>query len=93
LVATGEPYRFPGKRGHVREVEMATVLDEPIVMQIGETAGLVWKTLAAKGPLSIAKLTSETGVPRELLLQAVGWLAREDKLAFEEGRTRKVGLK
>jgi hypothetical protein len=43
--------------------------------------------------LRIAKLASETGVPRELLLQAVGWLAREDKLAFEEGRTRKVGLK
>jgi hypothetical protein len=54
---------------------------------------MVWKTLAAKGPLSIAKLTSETGLSRELVLQAIGWLAREDKLAFEEGRTRKVGLK
>jgi len=72
---------------------MATMMEEPIVAQIGDAAGLVWKTLASKGPLSIAKLTSETGVPRELLLQAVGWLAREDKLAFEEGRTRKVGLK
>ena len=26
-------------------------------------------------------------------MQAVGWLAREDKLDFEEGRTLKVGLK
>jgi hypothetical protein len=26
-------------------------------------------------------------------MQAVGWLAREDKLEFEEGRTLKVGLK
>ncbi|MGC3966881.1 MAG: winged helix-turn-helix domain-containing protein [Pirellulales bacterium] len=61
---------------------------------IGEAAGIVWRVLATKGPLSLTKLIKESESPRELVLQAVGWLAREDKLVFEEGaRTKTIGLK
>jgi hypothetical protein len=72
---------------------MATATESEVVLQIGEAAGLIWRTLAAKGPLSIAQLVKATGAPRDSVMQAVGWLAREDKLEFEEGRTLKVGLK
>ncbi len=72
---------------------MITELEDAAVAQIGEAAGQVWKTLAAKGPLSLTKLIKESGAPRDLVLQAVGWLAREDKLQFEEGRVRTIGLK
>ena len=64
------------------------------VVQIGETAGLVWKTLAQKGPLSLAKLLKMVGQPRDLVMQALGWLAREDKICIEDqGRSRVVSLR
>ena len=70
------------------------VADAPSgVDAIGHTAGVVWKVLAAQGPLSMTKLIKEAAAPRDLVLQAVCWLAREDKLEFEEGRTKKIGLK
>ena len=72
---------------------MATATEHEAAVQIGDVAGLVWRTLAAQGPLSYAKLVKATGASRDAVMQAVGWLAREDKLEFEDGRTLKVGLK
>jgi hypothetical protein len=64
------------------------------VVQIGETAGLVWKALSEKGPLSIAKLIKMVDEPRDLVMQAIGWLAREEKISIEEqGRSRVVSLR
>jgi len=60
------------------------------VDQIGETAGLVWHKLHETGPLSLAKLVQAIDAPRDLTLQAIGWLAREGKLLIENtsrGRT------
>lgn len=65
-----------------------------VVEQIGETAGAVWRCLDSQGTISLAKLVKELDLPRDLVMQAVGWLAREDKLAIEdEGRTRVVRLR
>ena len=64
------------------------------VAQVGETAGLVWKILRENGPLSMAKLVKAVGGPRDVVMQALGWLAREDKIWIEEdGRTRVVSLR
>ncbi len=64
------------------------------VMQIGETAGAVWKTLAESGPISMAKLVKAVGEPRDTVMQALGWLAREDKVLIQdEGRSRIVSLR
>jgi hypothetical protein len=71
---------------------MATIT-ENCVEQIGETAGQVWNTLATHGPLSLTKLTKESGAPKDLVLQAIGWLAREDKISIEEGRTKLISLR
>ena len=61
--------------------------------RIGSAAGLVWQNLRSRGPLSMAKLTTTTGLPRELVLCGLGWLAREGKLQFlQQGRNRAIGL-
>lgn len=74
---------------------MATATpDTCCVQQIGETAGEIWKVLSLKGPLSLAKLAKEVDAPRDMIMQGVGWLAREDKINIdEEVRSRVVSLK
>ena len=52
--------------------------------QIGETAGLVWHALDEGGPMSLAKLTKQLDVPRDSVMQSIGWLAREGKIRIEE---------
>ena len=64
------------------------------VMQVGEAAGLVWGILAKNGPLTTAKLVKTVGKPRDTIMQAIGWLAREDKIQIEdEGRSRVISLR
>ncbi len=65
------------------------------VAKIGETAGKVWQRLAAANePVSLTGLAQQLNVPRDLVMQAIGWLAREDKVEIvEQGRTRKISLK
>jgi winged helix-turn-helix protein DUF2582 len=76
-----------------RSIAMATDTDSCIA-QIGETAGEIWQVLTIKGPLTIAKLVKEVDAPRDVLMQALGWLAREDKIVIEEdARTRVVSLR
>ncbi len=70
----------------------APVLDD--VSHIGETAGTVWQTLSKNGPMTIAKLVKAVREPRDTVMQALGWLAREDKICIEdEGRARMVSLR
>jgi hypothetical protein len=64
------------------------------IQLIGETAGGVWKALVEDGPMSVAKLVKTVGAPRDVVMQAVGWLAREDKISFEgTARNRQVVLR
>ena len=72
---------------------MATAAQTPCMAQIGQTAGAVWNVLDDNGSLSIAKLVKAVGEPRDAVMQALGWLAREEKiLVKEEGRSRIVSL-
>ena len=60
------------------------------VDQIGDTAGTIWQDLNQHGPRSLTQLTKEIDAPRDVIMQAVGWLAREDKILIDEdGRGRK----
>lgn len=73
---------------------MATATHESCLAEIGETAGTVWRLLDQKGPLTLAKLVKDIDLPRDTIMQALGWLAREDKIEIEEnGRTRTVSLR
>jgi hypothetical protein len=48
--------------------------------EIGKTAGLLWKQLAKNGKSSLSDLRTKTKANPEMLNQAVGWLARENKI-------------
>lgn len=62
--------------------------------QIGETAGAVWNYLTGKEKVSLATIKKDLRVSSELLLAAVGWLAREDKLEFAgSGSSVKISLR
>jgi hypothetical protein len=64
------------------------------IQQIGETAGAVWKSLDKHGAMSLAKLVERVGGNRDVVMQAIGWLAREDKLEMSETkRGRIIALK
>jgi len=63
------------------------------VSQIGEVAGEIWHLLERKGPMSFTKLVKEVDGPRDLTMQALGWLAREDKINIEgDSKSRIVSL-
>ena len=51
--------------------------------KVGEVAGLIWRTLKAKGPMSLMQLTKVPGLSAELAPLGVGWLFREGKLVSE----------
>jgi hypothetical protein len=60
---------------------------------IGDAAGQVWHYLHEHGPTSLSRLVKEVDVPRDVVMQAVGWLAREHKLTIdEESRSKIVSL-
>ena len=71
--------------------------------QIGSTAGKVWHVLNEKNSngtqhpgsaMSLTQLAKEVDAPRDVIMQAVGWLAREGKVEVaEKGRSRTIGLK
>ena len=64
------------------------------IARIGETAGMMWQYLEQNGSASVTGLAQELGVPRDLAMQAIGWLAREEKIDITEaGRTKTVSLK
>src|ERR1700680_3896287 len=76
-----------------RSISMATDT-ESCIGQIGETAGQIWQALHDRGPLTVAKLAKAVDAPTDLLMQGLGWLAREDKINIEEdGRSRVVSLR
>jgi len=73
---------------------MGTDKGTSVVDQIGETAGLVWQTLMKEGQMSLTKLAKQVNPPKDIVMQAVGWLAREGKVHIEEtGRGRVISLR
>jgi hypothetical protein len=62
--------------------------------RIGETAGDVWRVLAERGGQTVAGIKKSIDAPDDVILLALGWLAREDKLVFEtSGRSVTVSLR
>lgn len=61
---------------------------------IGESAGKVWEYLDQNGPSSVSKIAAETGITKNDMQRAIGWLSKEDKLIVEmRGRTETLSLK
>ena len=69
---------------------METLTMSSAVQQVGETAGAVWHALDEHGPQSLAKLVERVGGNRDVVMQAVGWLAREGKIDIAETKRGRV---
>jgi len=55
-----------------------------IIEVYGKNAGKVWKTLENCGPCNTTTIIKNTGLTQEDFFVAVGWLARENKIWFDE---------
>ncbi len=51
---------------------------------IGEAAGKVWKFLDEHGEANLSQIKRYVKIDPNLVLQAIGWLARENKLRIEK---------
>ena len=61
---------------------------------IGNSAGKIWQYLDQNGSASVTKITNETGINKNDVQRAIGWLLKEDKLSIEVvGRTETLSLK
>jgi len=61
-----------------------------LVDQIGESAGRIWHVLHKDGAMSVAKLVETADINRDLVMQAIGWLAREGKLHITETKRGRI---
>ncbi len=65
-----------------------------MIHQIGEVAGKVWMFLKQNGESNLNQLKKGIKADPNVTLQAIGWLAREDKLCIEKkGRFVTYALK
>ena len=62
-----------------------------ITTKIGENAGLIWNALQG-GALTLEALKKATKLKNDDLNLALGWLAREGKVAFEEVEELTISL-
>ncbi|MDL2265375.1 winged helix-turn-helix domain-containing protein [Parabacteroides sp. OttesenSCG-928-G07] len=51
---------------------------------VGESAGKIWHLLAERDSLSIRKIGEMTSYKESHIFLALGWLARENKIEFED---------
>src|SRR5262249_39615013 len=63
-------------------------------VEIGHVAGDLWGVLARDGEMTIAAIKKAVPAPSDIVMAAVGWLAREHKLVFTtHGRSVKISLR
>ena len=62
---------------------------------IGGNAGKLWQVLHSKGPQTPTALAKTLSLKAPEVDRAIGWLAREGKLQFEQAKTGgvKISLK
>jgi transcription initiation factor IIE alpha subunit len=61
--------------------------------KIDDAAGQVWRYLDKNGSTSVSKITNETGLNKNDVQRAIGWLLKENKLIIEAvGRTETLSL-
>lgn len=62
--------------------------------KVGANSGAVWKALNENGALSAKNLEETTGLKKDELLLALGWLIKEEKVGTKkEGRSEVIYLK
>ena len=62
--------------------------------QVGEAAGKVWHLLNDNGPQTLAQIKKKVNGSGDLVVFALGWLAREEKVdIFKDKNSFKVTLR
>lgn len=62
--------------------------------EIGSAAGEVYRYLRQNGQVSLSQLRRDVALSRGRVDQAIGWLAREQKLEFiQDKRTTFIGIR
>jgi hypothetical protein len=62
-------------------------------VEIGKTAGEMWKFLGKNGKTALSGIGKKMGLTPEMTTLSVGWLAREDKIKInKEGKGTVVAL-
>jgi len=56
--------------------------------QIGATAGRIWQTLNDHNQVSLSRIPKMVGEKDTVVYQALGWLAREDKIEYRTKSNR-----
>ena len=56
--------------------------------KIGETAGQIWDLLKKKGEVNMAEVPKLLKEKSTVVYQAVGWLARENKIEYRTAATK-----
>lgn len=57
-----------------------------MIGEIGDAAGMVWRYLEEHGGSTPEEITKGLKLKEPMASMAFGWLAREDKLNFEQTR-------
>lgn len=62
--------------------------------EIGDAAGTIWEYLDKHGETTLSSIKQRVKLSEQMVLMAIGWLAREGKLSFiREGRSVKIELR
>jgi hypothetical protein len=89
-----KPAKLETARSVVPDEGAARPVGEMSSVEIGHVAGNVWELLSRQDGMTLAALKKEVSAPAEMVIAAIGWLAREDKLEFTMvGRGVKVSLR
>jgi Mn-dependent DtxR family transcriptional regulator len=56
--------------------------------KIGETAGQIWDLLKKKGEVNMAEVPRLLKEKSTVVYQAIGWLARENKIEYRTAATK-----
>lgn len=56
--------------------------------KVGETAGQIWDLLKKKGEVNMAELPKLLQEKSNVVHQAIGWLARENKIEYRTAATK-----
>ena len=59
---------------------------------IGENAGYIYQLLKEKGEMQLTELLEISKIEESDLNRSLGWLAREDKIAFYEKKEKHMVL-
>jgi hypothetical protein len=73
---------------------LCTMTETTVESIFGMNAGVVWEALNEKGSGNVDNIVKATGLKRELVYGALGWLGRENKIVMERrGRAMVFSLR